>query len=98
LENGELMQFNEVISSSLSPLMKIFLKPAQSVVSIKQHSMHIGKSTRMAGTDKSNFEYEVFHEPANPWLWMIKNKLSVEKWSVGLACRRNKMLLGTQDP
>jgi hypothetical protein len=46
--------------------MTIFLEPAQSVVSIKQHLMHIGKSTRMVGMDESSFEYEVFHEPANP--------------------------------
>jgi hypothetical protein len=46
--------------------MTIFLRPAQLVVSIKQHLMHIGKSTRMVGTDKSSFEYEVFYEPINP--------------------------------
>jgi hypothetical protein len=46
--------------------MTIFSEPAQSVVSIKQHLMHIGKSTRMAGMDERRFEYEAFHEPANP--------------------------------
>jgi hypothetical protein len=60
--------------------------------------MHIGKSTRMVVTDERRFEYEDFHEPANlgtrePELWMIKiNKLSVEKQSVELACKRNKIL------
>jgi hypothetical protein len=54
--------------------MTIFLKPAQLVVSIKQHSMHIGKSTRMAGTDESSFEYEFFHEPANPTNPVVDDK------------------------
>ena len=34
-------------------------------------------------------------EPANPRLWMIKNKLSVEKRSVELACKRNEILRGS---
>jgi hypothetical protein len=69
--------------------MTISSKPAQLVVSIKQHSMHIGKSTRMAGTDESSFEYEVFHKPANPRLWMIKNKLKCRK-AVGWTCMQEK--------
>jgi hypothetical protein len=78
-------------------LFNIFLKPPQLVVSIKQHSMHIGKSARMAGMDESSFEYDVFYKSANPWLWMIKNNSSVEQKSVGLVCRRNKIILGTPD-
>jgi hypothetical protein len=57
--------------------------------------MHIGKRKRMVGMDESEFEYGYFHEPANPWLWMIKNMLSVEMRSVGLSCRRNKILRGS---
>jgi hypothetical protein len=41
--------------------------------------MHIEKRNKMAGMDEREFEYEVFHEPANPWLWMIENILSVER-------------------
>jgi hypothetical protein len=55
------------------------------------------KEREWRGQDESSFEYEIFYEPANPQLWMIKNKSSVEQWSVELACRRNKMLLGTQN-
>jgi hypothetical protein len=57
--------------------------------------MHIGISERMAGMNDSEFEYGDFHEPMNPWLWMIKNMLSVKRWSVGLACRRDKILRGS---
>ena len=69
--------------------MTIFLNPVELVVSNKQHSMHIGKSARMAGTNESSFEYEVFHEPANLQLWMVKNKLKCRK-SVSQTCMQEE--------
>jgi hypothetical protein len=35
-------------------------------------------------------------ERANPQLWMIKNMLSVERRSIGLACKRNKILWSSE--
>jgi hypothetical protein len=59
--------------------------------------MHIGKSTKMAGMDKSNLNLGPFvnpptREPANPWLRMIKNRLSVAQWSVDLDTGEMKYL------
>jgi hypothetical protein len=63
--------------------------------------MHIGKSMKMAGTDKSNLNLGIFVNPStqepvkNPWLRMIKNRLSVAQWSVRLGYRRNEILRGS---
>jgi hypothetical protein len=83
--------------------MEIFSELAQSVVSIKQYSMYIGKSMRIVGTDEHSLNIKIFmnpptREPMNPQSWMIKNNLSVEKRLTRLACRRNKIILGTQEP
>jgi hypothetical protein len=84
----------------ISPLMMISLEPAESIVSIKKHLMHIGKIKRMVGTNERKFEYGALHEPVNlgthePVVMDDKKIfISVERQWIEHVCRRNKILRG----
>jgi hypothetical protein len=76
--------------------MTIFLEPTQHLLELKNTYCVLRKETKMVGTDEREFEFETCHEPSNsgtrePWLWMIKNILSVERRSDKFSCKRNKI-------